>query len=194
MNQQKIQMHHGFVFPKEQRYLYETAMLIFVLGLVIVILAGIVSGEDMWFVWSYGCILIGIGMILLTVNNFRFRAIRFATYSIAKDAVSLKYGRKQVSFQRNEEYRLSTIRLNRSIGKGLPMQEPYLVFWKDTHPTENIDPVKLIQSGSVLLLPRCLLDEIRLWSNHSEIPQFPDFVSGTRYNQIIEGHQGYTLP
>ena len=177
MNQQRKQMCHGFLFPKGRRYLYETVMLLFALGLGILFLLAIAVGDDMRFVCSYGCILVGIAAGILTVNNFRFRAIRFATYSITEETVSLQYGRKQISLQRCGDYRLSLIHLTFSSGKGSPIQEPYIVFWKDTPPSENINPLKMIKSGSFLLLPGHLLNEVKRWCGTSEIPQYPDYVT-----------------
>lgn len=169
---------NGYLFPKNQRYLFETALLLFVLGFVIVLLVGVLGGDDMRFVCYYGCLIDSIGIIYWMVNNLKYRQLRFATYCLTDKQVSMKYGENELTFQRNEKFNISIVPLNVSIGKAISVQ-PFIVFWQTAPPTENVNPFQLIKNGSFLLLPyqKDVLEQVMLWSCNSCIPQFPDCVT-----------------
>lgn len=169
---------NGYLFPRNQRYLFETTLLLFILGFVVMLLVGILGGDDMRFVCYYGCLIDSIGIIFWMINNLKYRQLRFATYCLTDKQVSMKYGENELTFQRNEKFNISIVPLNISIGKAISVQ-PFIVFWRAAPPAENVNPFKLIKNGSFVLLPyqNDVLVQVMSWSCNSYIPQFPDYVT-----------------
>lgn len=165
-----------FVFPKEERKVIPLALAI--LLFIFSALGFATVGFSALSYKTFGIItgILFVCAICLLVEHIRNRDIRMARYFLSHTSISLQYGKTAITFNSNDEYRVSVLRLYQSLGKGYVFK-PYIVLWNDFAPTEEVHPFFLIKKRCIVLpLTEATLAEVKQFVCYPEIPAYPNIL------------------
>lgn len=165
-----------FVFPKEECKVipFALAMLLFIfvaMGVVTVVFS-VLSCRTFEIITG----ILFMSAVCLVVEHIRNRDIRMASYFLSHTSISLQYGKTAITFQSNDEYRVSVLQLYQPLGKGYAFK-PYIVLWNDFAPTEEVHPFVLIKKRCIVLpLTEATLAEVKQFVCYPEIPAYPNIL------------------
>lgn len=162
-----------FLFSKEDRNAIPIAIGLLLMILLMIGIVSLVSFDTLHSVFCYYLVALVATLGYLLINHAQFKKYRLARYVISEKSVSLKCGSKTISISQQDDYYVSILRLFKPRGKSYAYL-PYIVFWKDTRPVENVHPFVLLKKQYILLpLSPEVEIYVKIFTKTPDLPTYP---------------------